>query len=159
MAEPRRLGSMLETARDLPPPPTSSTPGSDLPPAKVSGVPLRRWQSDTFAAFDLAKNPGMQAAYDRCRDVVEGRAWCALLAGPPGTGKTHLAIATMHDYPDGRAYFWKTADLLEWLRQLAYGQSLGVLGTLKSYVEQDFLLVLDDLGVEKDMIRFDDFGG
>lgn len=121
-----------------------------MPPEKVNGVPRLRWDHDTFASFDLKANPAMQAARDRCEAIAAGREWCALLSGSSGNGKTHLAIAAMHVFAGGnRAYFWKVTDFLEWVRATAYGESLGVLGTLKSYVEQDFLLVLDDLGVER----------
>lgn len=116
--------------------------------AKVSGVSAAR-VGDTFETFSLDLNPGLDAAYRRCRAVAAGEAWCAFLAGPPGNGKTHLAIAAMNEYGMDRSWFWKVPDFLEWVRTVAYGEEIGVLRTLKSYVEQPFLLVLDDLGVEK----------
>ena len=126
-----------------------SPTGSDTPPAKVSGV-LRARAGDTFETFHLKANPGMLKALEQVQRVARGEAKNAVLAGPPGTGKTHLAVAAMNEYGMNRSYFWKVPDFLEWLRMVSYGEKLGVIRALKSYVEQDFLLVLDDLGVEKE---------
>ena len=127
----------------------SPTVGRDTPPAKISGV-LNARAGDTFETFALSKNPGMLKALEQCQRVGRGEARSALLAGPPGTGKTHLAVAAMNEYGMQRSYFWKVPDFLEWLRVTSYGEKVGVIRALKSYVEQDFLLVLDDLGVQKD---------
>jgi DNA replication protein DnaC len=165
----RTLGSMLDAARELPPPPqTSPQDGSLRPPAKVNGVPRLRWEHDTFAAYNLAE--GDRAAYDQCHRVARGDAWCAVLAGGPGSGKTHLAIATMHEFD--ASTFWKVPDLLAELRRLnfdddkyelyrvmdslqtdrvpgLYGQTTGGMVALRPEFQMRRLLVLDELGVQK----------
>lgn len=106
---------------------------------------------DTFASFDLRRNPEMRPAHDRCVAVAEGREWCALLSGGYGNGKSHLAIAAMRAYGWDRSYFWKVPDFLAWLRERAFGdgpEKTPIDALLRSYREADFLLVLDDLGAE-----------
>lgn len=146
----RLLGTFLDEAREAEPyqATSDSTTGSSTP-QKVSGVPPRRLH-DTFATFDLAKNKGMRAAVDRCVAVARGEAWCALLCGPPGTGKTHLAVAAMHEYGMNRAYFWKVPEFLDWLRNKAYGENAGwtIDALTKGYRTSEALVVFDDLGVE-----------
>ena len=116
--------------------------------ATVNGVPRKRWEDSTFETFELARNPSLRTAYEQCAAVSERRAWCAFLVGPPGTGKTHLAIAAMHRYGGG-ARFWKVPDYLDWLRHMRYDEGWDEFHLTKSYRNEDFLLVLDDLGVEK----------
>lgn len=149
MGEFKKLGTMLDAARELPPPLESPQAGTSSPPAKISGVPPRRI-GDTFETFDLAKNPKMLPAYDQARAVAEGRAWCAVLAGDPGNGKTHLAVAAMHRYGLLRSMFWKVPDYLDWLKRMAFGDDARIsIDTLtRAYMTQDILLVLDDLGTE-----------
>ena len=123
MADLTPLRELMAGAREAPP--TQTTPlesrdgrppslNATRPAERLKGIPGDR-QGNTFAAFDLAKNPGMKPAYERCLAVAEGREWCALLAGPYGTGKTHLAeaaiIATGY-----RGMFWKVPDFLRWIR-------------------------------------------
>lgn len=148
MTEFKRLGDLLEGAREAEPAVMSPQDGPRKQPEKVSGLPISRL-SDTFANFDLKLNRSLRAAKEQCEKVAKGEAWCALLVGPPGTGKTHLAVAAMQEFGLLRSYFWKVPDFLEWIRVTAYGQDIGVLTVLKDYVEQPFLLVLDDLGAEK----------
>src|SRR5690349_9544128 len=119
--EPRKLSAFLPGARDATPPPTLTQPGPELPQAKINGVVKARWEACTFDSFDTSRNPEMVAAFERCKAVAAGEAWCALLAGGFGTGKTHLAIAAMHEFSGGnKSYFWKTPDFLEWVRVTAY---------------------------------------
>lgn len=108
-------------------------------------------QGNTFATFQLDRNSAMAAALNRCRAVAEGREWCAFLHGSTGNGKTHLAVAALHER--GAGQFWKAPEFLAWLRQLlskgieaGYG-SEQVEMVLEEY-HRPFLLVLDDLGTE-----------
>lgn len=116
----------------------------------LNGVPEGR-QGDTFASFDLSRNPKMRPAVDACRAVAHGERASALLYDGPGRGKTHLATAAMWEFGVMRSRFWLVADFLDWLKHMAYddsGPGYDLLELLQPYREQDFLLVLDDLGVE-----------
>lgn len=115
-------------------------------PERPKGIPLSRL-NNTFANFDLAKNPEMEPALERCQMVARGEAWDALLHGGYGTGKTHLAIAALNEF--GRGHFWKAPDMLDWIRQRAYGDGVGAEEALSGFREGTGLLVVDDLGTEK----------
>ena len=112
----------------------------------MSGIPGERL-GETFDTFDLARNPDMGAAFDRCTDVADREAWCAFLTGDYGTGKTHLAIATMHDFGLTRSYFWVVPDYLLWLRSMHFERGFSLDDLTRSYMTGDFLLVFDDYGV------------
>lgn len=145
-----------------------------MQPVKVNGVPRPRWERNTFDTLDLKAAPLLKAAYDRCKAVVDGSAWCAVLAGPPGTGKTHVAIAAMHDFVDAGngAIFWTVPDFLAEIRRLQfepegftvetlidslqtdrvpgiYGQTTSGPVAVRPEFQFRRLLVLDDLGTEK----------
>lgn len=131
------------------------------------GVPPVRWARETFETFDLALNSTMADALKQVWSVVRGDAWCAMLIGLPGNGKTHLAIAAMHEF-SGAKQFWKVPGLLAHLRRIqfdqdgerfiegfqtdripgVYGQTTGGAVTLREPFYMRRLLVLDDLGVE-----------
>lgn len=72
--------------------------------------------------------------------------------GPPGVGKTHLAVAmlkaTIRD-KGARGYFFQTTELLRLVRE-TYNRSVDEteMEVLRPVLEAD-VLVLDDLGVEK----------
>jgi DNA replication protein DnaC len=141
------LSAHLEGAREASSPTMTLTTSNDTSEAKsTSGVPPRR-VNDSFGSFRLGE--GMREAFDQCQRVAKGDAWCALLMGGPGTGKTHLAVATMQSFGLARSRFWKVPDFLEWLKDMAYGKDYGLDPLLTPYRTGDFLLVLDDLGVEK----------
>jgi DNA replication protein DnaC len=114
-------------------------------------LPTKRLASAKFETFDLV--PGMEKAVAAVHAVVAGTQWCALLVGSPGNGKTHLAIAAMHEFGLTRSMYWKVPSFLAWIREKAYGDKEGanmsVETLIASYVTGDFLLVLDDFGVEK----------
>ena len=149
------MGKLLAVETDAAteaPAPTAPiwTPGN-VTPLNARGVPVNRL-SDSFDNFDLSVNGDMAAAQRRCRDVAEGREWCAFLTGGFGNGKTHLAIAALNLWAAEHrtGHFWKTPDLLQWLRDLAFnGDDVGGIDSvIEPYRRGYFLLVLDDLGAE-----------
>ena len=113
-------------------------------------MPIKLLRSCTFETFDLKRNPAMKPALEQVRKVVNGGHWCALLLGIPGNGKTHLSIAAMHEYGLMRSMFWNVPEMLDWLRNNAYGDGarMSIDQLTKAYKTQDFLLVLDELGAQ-----------
>ena len=108
-----------------------------IPPSRLS---------NTFAAFDLSASGGKMArALERCKAVAEGDAWCAFLYGRPGNGKTHLAIAALHERV---GVFWKVPDWLANLRKVTFGESYpyDAETLIQGAGEGEYLLVLDDYG-------------
>lgn len=150
--------AMVETGRDLPPPPTTTGPEpSSTPPARATlhNVPERR-QGDTLQTFDLDGAPFMRPAWELCMELGEPHddgSWCAFLAGPPGTGKTHLAIATMRRaITNGMlAWFWKVPEFIAFLHlQLQHEKSGGLGLTLDQ--------VVANWGAAMGLLVFDDYG-
>lgn len=145
----------------------SQRAGLQSAPAKVRGVPPFR-ENDTFGTFDTVKSPAMKEACQQCVAVAKGNAWCAFLAGPPGNGKTHLAIAAGNVF-QGAATFYKVPDLLAemrrkqfepggiepWILELQsdtvpaqYAEVAGPPVLLREEHQYNRLLILDDLGTE-----------
>lgn len=93
----------------------------------------------------------MADAKRQCVLVAGGDAWCALLVGRPGNGKTHLAIAALNVAikRELSGYFWKVPDWLSWLKRSVFDEETMTLdAALESYRQPGGLLVLDDLGAE-----------
>lgn len=149
--DPQRLGDIPLVQWLAAPGPamtTSSPAGSDTPPGKFKrGVPIER-AGDTFESFDLTRNRSMKRAYDRCWELSLGRAWCAMLAGRTGNGKTHLAVATMNVFGWDRSHFYKVPNLLDLIKRLAFDENWRIEDITRSWRESPALMVLDDLGVE-----------
>lgn len=118
-----------------------------MPEEKISGVPLDR-VGDTFSTFNIGLNPGMGDAIVKLNSMLSGDAWCAFLTGGYGTGKTHLAIAAMNAYGIRRSWFWKVPDYLDFIRRMHFDRGISIDEITRSYRTSDFLLVMDDLGVE-----------
>jgi DNA replication protein DnaC len=108
----------------------------------------------TLDDYDFAYQPELDPR--KVRDLaslafVEGKANAALL-GPPGVGKTHLAVAVLKQVMESsgaRGLFYDTRDLLRVIRS-TYDPSIQTteLEILRPVMTAD-LLVLDDLGAEK----------
>jgi DNA replication protein DnaC len=112
--------------------------------------------ADSFATFDLRRNPGMREAMAQCQKVARGDARCALLLGMYGNGKTHLAIATLRGWNEARGFpepeqwtgwFQKVPDWLSTVKRRAFDEGEPLDLVLWPATAQA-LMVFDDLGAE-----------
>ena len=114
--------------------------------AKASRIP-RELEGCTFDNF--------KPVNESTKKAKEFAVFCAesgnglLLEGPPGVGKTHLAVAAVqHAISKGRkAMFAPVVNLLDELQEAVLRSR--IMSTLETLREID-CLVLDDLGVQKD---------
>ena len=113
-------------------------------------------ETKTLDQFDFAASEGIDAA--QIAELARGdwieRGDNALLAGPIGTGKTHLAIAFGIEAAKQRHHvaFARAADLV---RALVEARDARELGRLQRKLERVGLLVLDEVG----FVPFDRTGG
>lgn len=108
------------------------------------GFRLDTWQpGENGAALEVAK--------------IQTEAWPPMkpffvLMGPVGTGKTALAVAVMYEVwgrHHVRSQFWNAPELAQTLREAEWGGT-GVLASVMESLRRYPLLVIDDLGVERD---------
>ena len=145
--------TLLVAAKELEPPTIGSEPES-MPEAKQThpewpyGLPETR-RSNTFASFERVET--MDVAVERCQSVAKGESWCALLVGPPGTGKTHLAVAALLAWYEKHhlGTFWKVPRFLPFLRGHVFGEDKGAFDRVAENYGRGPLLVLDDFGAHK----------
>jgi len=110
----------------------------------------------SLSTFDLAKSTGFDAAaighLSACQWVEEAQN--VVIAGPIGTGKTHMAIALGLEAARRkiRVAFFRTAELVRILVEARDSRELGKMHRKLSRVD---LLILDELG----FIPFDRIGG
>lgn len=113
-------------------------------------------EQKTLDQFDFAVAEGVDAALvaQLARGDWIGRSENVILAGPIGTGKTHLAIALGIEAARQRRHvaFWRAADLV---RTLVEARDQRDVGRLLRRLERFDLVVLDEVG----FVPFDRAGG
>jgi DNA replication protein DnaC len=114
----------------------------------------KRYQHCTVANF-TAYNESLEHAAEKARQLADAFPSVSkglFFEGPPGVGKTHLAVAVLKQVvrtTGARGVFYDTRDLLRVIRS-TYDPSTRTteLEVLRPVMSAD-LLVLDDLGAEK----------
>ena len=122
---------------------------------KLSNLPSATRQSHRFGTWNHL--PHLEIGYQSVYGFTHGKTShdCLVLVGPPGTGKTHLAIAAAWDWLEvghGNAYYSQVEQMLDQLRR-GFNREKGEIGdntdTLLNYIMKCGLVILDDLGAEK----------
>jgi len=126
---------------------------SNLPPATRTTHRFHTW---------IAR-PELKDAFAAIRHfVLKPKHHFITLAGPPGTGKTHIAIATLWEWLEmgyGTGCYWTASALLDHLRGYYDSASRNDTDTLEitiNWLKKCGLLVIDDIGANKSTPWADD---
>jgi len=116
-----------------------------------AGLPPLTRETKRFHTWEDRGIYSVSCAYYAAKDMARGnlsRGNFLVLAGPTGTGKTHLAMAIAWEwFDDGFNVLFSRADgLLDWLRE-GYGN--GTYHKRFESIRRRHLLILDDLGTEQ----------
>lgn len=111
---------------------------------RLAGLPFIR----TLDTFDFAFQPSLDRAQvlDLASLAFLARKENLLLLGPPGVGKTHLAVAlAICACQNGASVYFTTLD--DMIRRLAVADRVGKLDAkLRTYTTKSQLLVVDEVG-------------
>ncbi len=115
----------------------------------------RRYQKCDFSTFVTYENEQLLRAFGSARGFAEQFPVVdkgLLLIGPPGIGKTHMAVATLREVVLTRAargLYFDTRTLLSTIRSTFNPVTRNSEGDVLRRVMDAELLVLDDLGAER----------
>jgi DNA replication protein DnaC len=110
---------------------------------KLSGLPYRKTLSEFDAAFQPELDPKRLSELESLRFVE--RKVNALVLGPPGVGKTHIAVGlAMEALRRGHLVRYLTLDDL--VRDLRRADQLGKLREKLAHYQRPQLLILDEVG-------------
>lgn len=112
---------------------------------------MEAFAEKTFESFDSGLHPNARRAFTAVKEYAENPMGWLLLAGPCGTGKTHLAAAAANESIRGRhvkSLFMIVPDLLDYLRETFNPKSEVTYDERFETIRSVPLLVLDDLGTE-----------
>jgi len=122
---------------------------------KLSGLPSHKTPEEFDRSFQPELDPKRLSELGSLRFV--GRRLCALILGPPGVGKTHIAVGLGMEAVR-RGYVVRYTTLDDLVRDLRKAGQLGKLREKLSYYQRSHLLILDEVGYlpldRKDANRF-----